>query len=96
MPFAEVADRWWVVAILLVGSLPGAWLGAASETRMPTATLYRVLGGLMAATAVLFTLPGGSPRGAAHHAVLTRSVREVTAGGSSPARPSVRRCGARD
>jgi uncharacterized membrane protein YfcA len=56
--FAEVADRWWVVAILLVGSLPGAWLGAASETRMPTATLYRVLGGLMAATAVLFALPG--------------------------------------
>ncbi len=58
MSFAEVADRWWVVAILLVGSLPGAWLGAAWATRMPTATLYRVLGGLMAATAVLFALPG--------------------------------------
>jgi uncharacterized membrane protein YfcA len=56
VPIAEVADRWWVVTILLAGSLPGAWLGAAWATRLRTATLYRVLGGLMAAIAVLFGL----------------------------------------
>lgn len=54
VPFAEVAGHWTVAVTLLVGSLPGAWLGAAWATRMRAATLYRVLGALLLFIAALF------------------------------------------
>jgi uncharacterized protein len=54
VPFAEVLRHWTVVANLLAGSMAGAWLGASWATRLRAATLYRVLGFLLVAVAVVF------------------------------------------
>ncbi len=54
VPPAEVAAHWAIVVNLLIGSLLGAWLGAAWATRMRTATLYRVLALLLVAIAAVF------------------------------------------
>lgn len=56
IPFSDLAPHWNVVLNLLAGSLVGAWLGATWATKMRSATLYRVLAGLLvliAATLVL-------------------------------------------
>lgn len=58
VPLEEVASYWFVAVSLLLGSLPGAWMGASWATRMRAATLYRVLGVLLLGIAVVF---------AAHH-----------------------------
>ena len=47
VPVATVAPYWPVVVNLLAGSLVGAWLGAAWAVRMRSATLHRVLAGLL-------------------------------------------------
>ncbi|MFI1714483.1 sulfite exporter TauE/SafE family protein [Streptomyces litmocidini] len=47
VPAAEVAARWPVAVNLLAGSLLGAWAGASWAVRMRTASLYKVLAGLM-------------------------------------------------
>ncbi|WP_448613748.1 TSUP family transporter [Modestobacter sp. URMC 112] len=47
VPFATVAPYWPVVVNLLAGSLVGAWLGATWAVRMRSATLHRVLAGLL-------------------------------------------------
>ncbi|MFE4306318.1 sulfite exporter TauE/SafE family protein [Streptomyces sp. NPDC056891] len=47
VPAAEVAARWPVALNLLAGSLIGAWAGASWAVRMRTASLYKVLAGLM-------------------------------------------------
>ncbi|MER5966690.1 sulfite exporter TauE/SafE family protein [Streptomyces sp. NPDC002057] len=47
VPAAEVAARWPVAVNLLAGSLLGAWAGASWAVRMRSATLYKVLAGLM-------------------------------------------------
>ncbi|MFD4247278.1 sulfite exporter TauE/SafE family protein [Streptomyces sp. NPDC058525] len=44
---SEVAAHWPVAANLLAGSLLGAWAGASWAVRMRSATLYKVLAGLM-------------------------------------------------
>lgn len=54
VPFEALAAHWFVAVSLLVGSLPGAWLGATWATRMRASTLYRVLGGLLLGIAVVF------------------------------------------
>ena len=56
VPFDEVAADWGVVVNLLAGSLVGAWLGATWATRMSSATLYRVLGGLLVLIAAALAL----------------------------------------
>ena len=38
-----IADHWVIIVNLLAGSLAGAWIGAGWETRMKSATLYRVI-----------------------------------------------------
>ena len=43
VPLGAVAADWTVVANLLAGSLPGAWLGAAWVTRLTSSTLYRAI-----------------------------------------------------
>ncbi len=58
VPLDALAAHWFVAVSLLVGSLPGAWVGAAWATRMRAATLYRVLGVLLLGIAAVF---------AAHH-----------------------------
>jgi uncharacterized membrane protein YfcA len=55
VPLSEVADEWAAVVNLLAGSLLGAWLGASWATRMASATLYRVLAGLLVFIAVAFS-----------------------------------------
>ncbi|MFD3541525.1 sulfite exporter TauE/SafE family protein [Streptomyces sp. NPDC058662] len=47
VPASEVAAGWPVVVNLLAGSLLGAWTGAGWAVRMRSATLYKVLAGLM-------------------------------------------------
>lgn len=56
IPFSDLTPHWDVVLNLLAGSLIGAWLGATWATKMRSATLYKVLAGLLgliAATLVL-------------------------------------------
>lgn len=52
VPLADVAVHWWVIVNLLIGSLAGAWVGATWATRMRSATLYKVLAGLLLLIAV--------------------------------------------
>lgn len=47
VPLTDLAGQWPVVVNLLAGSLAGAWAGATWATRMRSATLYRVLAGLL-------------------------------------------------
>jgi uncharacterized protein len=47
VPMPALAPHWDVVVNLLAGSLLGAWAGATWATRMRSATLYRVLAGLL-------------------------------------------------
>lgn len=54
VPLAEVAGHWAIVVNLLIGSLAGAWVGAAWASRMRTTNLYRVLAVLLFAIAVVF------------------------------------------
>ncbi len=58
VPLDAVAAHWWVAVSLLLGSVPGAWVGAAWATRVRAATLHRVLGVLLLGIAAVF---------AAHH-----------------------------
>jgi uncharacterized protein len=63
VPFASIAERWDVLALLLPGTLVGAWLGAGLATRLGSRTLYRVLAVLLvliAAVLVLGHRPGTS------------------------------------
>ncbi|WP_338897422.1 TSUP family transporter [Streptomyces sp. TG1A-60] len=57
VPASEVAAHWPVATNLLVGSLLGAWAGAAWAVRMRGSTLYKVLAALMVlmAAALLVT-----------------------------------------
>lgn len=61
VPAAEVAARWPVVVNLLVGSLFGAWAGAAWAVRMRSATLYKVLAALMALMAAALVVTHTAP-----------------------------------
>jgi uncharacterized protein len=54
VPAAQILHSWQPVAILLAGSLLGAWVGASWATRMATETLHRVLAVLLLLIAVVF------------------------------------------
>ncbi len=56
VPWAEVADHWWIVANLLAGSLVGAWVAAGWATQMHSQTLHRTLAVLL--LAIAFVLAG--------------------------------------
>jgi len=47
VPLAKVIDRWEVLAILLSGSLAGAWFGAGWATRLKSHLLHRALAALL-------------------------------------------------
>jgi uncharacterized membrane protein YfcA len=59
VPFGEVLERWDVLAILLAGTLAGAWIGAGWATRLRSATLYRVLALLLVGIAAVLLLGHG-------------------------------------
>ena len=50
--FTDLAPHWPVAVNLLAGSLAGAWVGASWATRMATATLRKILAGLLVLIAV--------------------------------------------
>jgi uncharacterized membrane protein YfcA len=52
VPFTDLAPHWQVAVNLLASSLAGAWVGASWATRMATATLRKVLAGLLGLMAV--------------------------------------------
>jgi uncharacterized membrane protein YfcA len=52
VPFSAVTPHWPVVVNLVAGSLVGAWVGASWAVRMRSATLYKVLAGLLVLIAV--------------------------------------------
>ena len=56
IPFEDVRPHWRAVVWLLSGSLLAAWLGASAATRMRAPTLYRVLGVLLFAIAVVLVV----------------------------------------
>lgn len=53
IPYDQLSPHGNIVINLLTGSLLGAWMGATAATRMPAATLYRVLPVLLALIAVV-------------------------------------------
>lgn len=70
VPAVAVVEHWPVIVNLLAGSVTGAWLGASWATRMRSATLYRVLAGLLAVIAAAL---------AADHAGTVHAVHLATA-----------------
>ncbi len=62
VPFSAIAERWDILAMLLPGTLVGAWLGATLATRIRVGTLYRVLALLLLLIAgvLLFGHGGGA------------------------------------
>ena len=61
VPMADLAPHWPVVVNLLAGSLAGAWAGASWATRMRTATLHKVLAGLLVVMAAALVWTHLSP-----------------------------------
>ena len=61
VPFADLAPHWPIVVNLLAGSLAGAWAGASWATRMRTATLHKVLAGLLVVMAAALVWTHLSP-----------------------------------
>ena len=59
VPFDVVITHWPIIVNLLAGSLPGAWLGADSATKMRSQTLYRVLAILLIFIAAVLLLGHG-------------------------------------
>lgn len=60
VPWADVLARWDVVAVLLTGSLAGAWLGAGWATRLRSETLHRVIAVLLLLIAVVLVVGHGA------------------------------------
>ncbi len=56
VPYSELLANWGAGVNLLAGSLVGAWAGASLATRLQTATLHRVLAGLLVAMGVVLFL----------------------------------------
>ena len=61
VPMADLAPHWPIVVNLLAGSLVGAWAGASWATRMRTATLHKVLAGLLVVMAAALVWTHLSP-----------------------------------
>jgi hypothetical protein len=67
VPYSELTAHWLVTVNLLAGSLAGAWAGASWATRMASATLHKVLAGLLVlmAAALVWTHLDGPPTASA-------------------------------
>lgn len=61
VPYDDLSAQWTSIANLLAGSLIGAWAGASWATRMRTATLHKVLAGLMILMAVALVWSHAEP-----------------------------------
>lgn len=77
VPAANIIDRWEVIAILLSGSLAGAWFGAGWATRLKSHMLYKFLAVLLAIIAVALLFGHNAEAG---HAALLHGNRLAAAG----------------
>lgn len=59
VPFASIAERWDILAMLLPGTIVGAWLGAGLATKLRSRTLYRILAVLLVFIATVLVLGHG-------------------------------------
>lgn len=66
VPGAELVSHWLIIANLLAGSLVGAWVGATWATKMRSATLYKVLAGLLVVIAAALIASHLGPLGTLH------------------------------
>lgn len=80
VPMADVTAQWSIVLNLLAGSLVGAWLGATWATRMRSATLYRVLAGLLVVIAAALAASHFGPVEALELPPAVRVVAGIVAG----------------
>ncbi|MGP4103850.1 sulfite exporter TauE/SafE family protein [Nonomuraea sp. KM90] len=80
VPLAELGAHWTVAVNLLAGSLLGAWAGASWAVRMRTATLYRVLAGLLVLMAAALVLTHVTVLGAMALPGPVRAVAGIAAG----------------
>lgn len=80
VPWSDLAPHWSVAVNLLAGSLIGAWLGATWATRMRSATLYRVLAGLLVIIAAALAANHLGTLPAPHLATVARIPAGVVAG----------------
>ncbi len=80
VPYVDLAPHWSVVVNLLCGSLIGAWVGATWATKMRSATLYKVLSGLLVLIAVALAASHFGELGTLELSPLWRAVAGVIAG----------------
>ncbi|MEW1673538.1 sulfite exporter TauE/SafE family protein [Streptomyces noursei] len=78
--FSDLGAHWTIAINLLAGSLLGAWAGASWAVRMRTATLYKVLAGLMVAMAGALVLTHTTQLGTLHLSTPVQIVAGVVAG----------------
>lgn len=80
VPWAHIADHWWIVVNLLAGSMIGAWAAAGWATRMHSRTLHRTLALLLVAIAAVLAGTHFAELGALDLQPWPRAVAGVTAG----------------
>ncbi len=54
--FSAIAVHWTIILTLLLGTLPGAWLGAGWATRLRSETLHRVIAVMLILIAVVLVI----------------------------------------
>ncbi|MFC7448928.1 sulfite exporter TauE/SafE family protein [Rhodococcus daqingensis] len=80
VPYAELAPQWSIVVNLLGGSLVGAWVGATWATKMRSATLYKVLAGLLVLIAIALAASHFGDLGTLELEPITRTIAGLLAG----------------
>ncbi|WP_228799615.1 sulfite exporter TauE/SafE family protein, partial [Nocardia cyriacigeorgica] len=80
VPYSDLTPYWSVVVNLLCGSLLGAWIGATWATKMRSATLYKVLAGLLVLIAVALAASHFGELGSLELSPVSRAVAGVIAG----------------
>lgn len=74
VPYGEVAQHWPVIVTMLSGSLLGAWVGASFASKIASRSMFRIIAGLLAFTALML-IAGADPE--LHHLQIDGTVRHV-------------------
>ncbi|NKQ87513.1 sulfite exporter TauE/SafE family protein [Rhizobium ruizarguesonis] len=80
VPFVEVFSHWTVIVNLLAGSLIGARLGSGWATKLRSEALYKIIGGLLFAIAVILVVAHDASTGAPILTGVTQIVAGVCSG----------------
>jgi uncharacterized membrane protein YfcA len=78
--YSQVAPHWFVAVNLLAGSLVGAWIGANWASKMRSATLYKILAGLLILIATTLAYTHFGHVGSLHLNPLPRTIIALMAG----------------